>query len=104
MLTILEKDEWRKVEVKGLNISVNQLLSKMESELIEARASRDGAQMREKVYAIKSLCDLILETPLSSTMKTNDTTSNVQLAARPLATNDNQLQVDEANGDSIFDF
>ena len=89
-----------------MNISVKQLLAKIENELLEAKACTNSSQIREKVYAIKSLSELILEAQMSSApVETYTTTPNVQPVSRTLGANEsNRLQMDEANGDSIFDF
>lgn len=78
----------------------------MEHELKEAKACSSSPEMREKIYAIKSLCELILETQTSSTsVNTYNTTPIIQPVTGQQATNEsNRLQIDEANGDSIFDF
>nr|WP_244926475.1 YwdI family protein [Cytobacillus firmus] len=44
-----------------MNISVQKLLGKMEKELLEAKSSSSDARIRERVQAIKSLCELILD-------------------------------------------
>lgn len=91
--------------MKGLNISVQQLLMKMENELIEAKACTTDFQIREKVYAIKSLCELILDTPPISSVKTTNPSAHIQPITETLAPKEsNRLKMDEANGDSIFDF
>jgi len=95
-----------------LNISIGQLLSKMENELHEARTSAESARMRERVHAIKMLCELILEEPESerkpsAPMIKTFAAQNVQQhqpiniqQTKPLKMDDD----DDANGESLFDF
>ena len=44
-----------------MNISVQKLLAKMEDELHLAKATVKEENLREKVYSIKTLCELILD-------------------------------------------
>ncbi|MBS4190033.1 YwdI family protein [Bacillus sp. FJAT-49705] len=95
-----------------MNISVQQLLGKIEKELMEAKDSSTTARMRERVQAMKSLCELILDEP-----ETTKGISSTPTAYMPPAVQQVQpvqpasiqqtkrLEMeDEANGDSLFDF
>ncbi|MFJ7725962.1 YwdI family protein [Neobacillus sp. NPDC097160] len=103
-----------------MNISVQTLLAKIEDELQLAKSSAKQEGLREKVYSIKILCELILdEKPaakmeLPSIQPASVMTSQVlqqplmnqqvfqQPAAMPPA---KKLEMDEeANGDSLLDF
>ncbi len=44
-----------------MNISVEKLLHKIEEELKEAKGTNSDAKIRERVHAIKTMCELILE-------------------------------------------
>lgn len=88
----------------GLNISVHKLLAKMEEELRQAKLSDNEGHMRERIHAIKTLCELLLEDQSKIEKK-------VQAASSPAAYIPSQvvsppkLKMDEeANGDSLFDF
>ncbi|OHX45885.1 YwdI family protein [Cytobacillus oceanisediminis] len=91
-----------------MNISVQKLLGKMEKELLEAKSSSSDARIRERVQAIKSLCELVLEE--SDTGSVSDVASishtyNAPPAAQPAGLQPKKMQMeDEANGDSLFDF
>jgi hypothetical protein len=87
-----------------LDISVNQLLKKIESELHRAKQEENALKRRESIHSIKILCELILEEndkslavakPLQPTSQVITTTS---LSPKKLE------MKEEANGDSLFDF
>lgn len=44
-----------------MNISMEKLVAKMEAELKQARTSQNEESLRERIYSIKILCELILE-------------------------------------------
>ena len=101
-----------------MNISVEKLLHKIEEELKEAKDTNSNAKIRERVHAIKTMCELILEestTVTSSTTTTSATANNAsnlvvsnraysgQVASMP--NQQERLIIDEeSNGESIFDF
>jgi hypothetical protein len=106
-----------------MNISVQKLLTKIEAELKLAKNSTKEESLREKVYSIKILCELLLDEKPSLT-------SEVPVAPRPSVQPAISFQAypqsvmsqpivqqpatlqqpkkldmeDEANGDSLFDF
>jgi Family of unknown function (DUF5327) len=95
-----------------VNISVDKLLSKIEEELKLAKNSTKQENLREKVYSIKILCELILDdkqgqqdaptTPITAYQPVT-----IQPAfQQPVSLNQpKKLEMeDEANGDSLFDF
>jgi hypothetical protein len=102
-----------------MNISVEKLLHKIEEELKEAKGTNSNAKIRERVHAIKTMCELILEestTVTSSTTTITSATANNasnlivsnpayrgQVASMP--NQQERLIIDEeSNGESIFDF
>lgn len=96
-----------------MNISVDKLLTKIEDELKQAKTSTKQEHLREKVYSIKILCELILdEKQVSKEIQINPATVYQPMMAQPTfqpqPTTLNQpkkLEMDnEANGDSLFDF
>ena len=97
-----------------MNISIQQLLMKMEDQLKDARSSNSDARIRERVYAIKSLCELVLDQ--DGRMEENIfqqpsypvTQTPINMVAQPMQTTQTtqtkKLNTDEGNGDSLFDF
>ncbi|MDQ6595230.1 YwdI family protein [Bacillus salipaludis] len=102
-----------------LNISVQKLLEKMEDELQSAKRSAKGESLRERVYSIKILCELILEE--KADMPVQAAVSNPPVVQQPMVVQPafqqpmfqqpaaiNQPKKldmgDDANGDSLFDF
>nr|WP_263324108.1 YwdI family protein [Neobacillus sp. Marseille-Q6967] len=95
-----------------MNISVDKLLAKIEEELKLAKTSSKQERLREKVYSIKILCELILdekqnqnEVPISSST-VYQPVSPQPVFQQPVTLNQpKKLEMDdEANGDSLFDF
>ncbi len=95
-----------------MDISVQKLLLKMEQELQAAKSSGTNSQVRERVQAIKTLCELVLESHSSETKRelprvnpTMPATREQILTPSPVQTQPKKLQIDdESNGDSLFDF
>jgi hypothetical protein len=95
-----------------VNISVEKLLMKIEEELKLAKNSTKQENLREKVYSIKILCELILdekqrpqEAPLNPVPAFQPVT--VQPSFQQPATLNQPKKIemkDGANGDSLFDF
>lgn len=105
-------------EVIGMNITMQRLLQKMEREIQSAKTANSETKIRERIHAIKTLCELVLEEPevpqhqaqaapkpqtqiqLSSTPQLIHTSTPISIAKNePLNIDDG-----EANGDSLFDF
>ncbi|WML24443.1 YwdI family protein [Neobacillus sp. OS1-33] len=102
-----------------MNISVQKLLTKIEAELMLAKSSTKEESLREKVYSIKILCELLLDEKPSPA---SEVTPSVQPAisfqayqqpvmSQPIIQQTPTLQQpkkldmeNEANGDSLFDF
>lgn len=92
-----------------LNISVQQLLGKMEKELKEAKDSSTTARLRERIHAIKSLCELILDEPAQENRESPSISSYMAPTVQPAQPAAIQLPKriemdDSANGESLFDF
>lgn len=103
-----------------VNIPVQTLLAKIEEELKLAKSSAKQESLREKVYSIKILCELILDQ--KPTAKTEVSVNQLapvipqqafqqplmnQQAFRQPASLPQAKKIemdDEANGDSLFDF
>ncbi|GLB59124.1 YwdI family protein [Cytobacillus sp. NCCP-133] len=91
-----------------MNISVQKLLGKMEKELLEAKTGQSEARIRERVQAIKALCELVLEesdTVISTPAAASSSRTYSAPAAEPANLQPKKMKMDdEANGDSLFDF
>jgi hypothetical protein len=98
-----------------MSISVGKLLDKIEEELVEAKKFHSDARVRERVYAMKTMCELILEesSAVSHVEPTNVRSTATNMAAptpapvqsTTLVSQPKRIRMnDEANGDSIFDF
>jgi hypothetical protein len=101
-----------------MNISVEKLLHKIEEELKEAKDTNSDAKIRERVHAIKTMCELILEESTTVTSSTTTTSAMVNNASNLIVSNpayrgqvasmpnqQERLIIDEeSNGESIFDF
>ncbi|MFS0774626.1 YwdI family protein [Neobacillus sp. 3P2-tot-E-2] len=95
-----------------MNISVEKLLRKIEEELTLAKNSPRPENLREKVYSIKILCELILD----EKQRSKEAPQNPVPAFQPVTVQPSFVQPvtlnqpkkiemeDEANGDSLFDF
>lgn len=99
-----------------MNISVQKLLAKIEEELKLAQSSTKQESLREKVYSIKILSELILDektAPKSEAVAFNPPpvigqhpAINQQIFQQPVSIQQpKKLEMDEeANGDSLLDF
>jgi hypothetical protein len=92
-----------------MNISIQQLLAKIEDQLAEAKTSNSDARIRERVYAIKSLCELVLEQEgIQGVTYQQPTFQAVQapltIPKQTIQTQTNKIKMEEGNGDSLFDF
>ena len=103
-----------------MDISVSRLLDKIGDELNEAKKVSSEAKIRERAYAMKAICELILEESTHS-RSTNEWTSQEQVIVSappvreplqvpqvvqvPQAPLQNRLKTEDgANGESLFDF
>jgi hypothetical protein len=106
-----------------VNISVQKLLTKIENELTLAKSSTREESLREKVYSIKILCELLLDEKPSPNSKVpvaptpavqpaisfqayqQPMTNQPIIQQAPTIQQAKKLDMeDEANGDSLFDF
>lgn len=101
-----------------MNISVDKLLGKIENELKLAKSSTKEESLREKVYSIKILCELILDEKQAAVTQSKPVQPVIppQVYQQPMMTQQvfqqaptlqqpKKLEMeDEANGDSLFDF
>jgi hypothetical protein len=90
-----------------MNISVQKLLEKIEEELKLAKNSPKEERLREKIYSIKILCELILdEKQAAKAPAYQPIVAQQPVLVQPAAVNQpKKLEMeDEANGDSLFDF
>src|SRR4051812_2295502 len=101
-----------------MNISLEKLLAKIENELKLAKTSTNEENLREKIYSIKILCELILDEKQASVMPaaTIQPAVTQPVYQQPLMNQQvfqqgsslkqpKKLEMeDEANGDSLFDF
>lgn len=90
-----------------MNISIQKMLGKIEKELQAAKNVSSASLVREKIYAIKTMCDLILEE------SETEWPTEVEAAKFVSASPSGKINVqqprrmemeDDANGESIFDF
>lgn len=99
-----------------MNISIQQLLLKMEAQLEEAKASSSEGRIRERVHAIKALCEIILEEENTGVASSRSdyqkmyhpapVSPTVTMPITPTLQTNQSKKVDtgDGNGDSIFDF
>ncbi|XJZ27194.1 YwdI family protein [Bacillota bacterium Lsc_1132] len=92
-------------------IAIEKLLAKMEAELQLAKTSSKEENLREKIYSIKIICELILEE--KTTVRRNEVISSTSpavypsVASQPMSALNQAKKLeteDGANGDSLFDF
>ena len=98
-----------------MNISVSRLLDKMEVELSEAKKLSSEAKIRERAYAIKAICELILDESSLSSSTTEYAARKQGMVSPPPLMEAIQNQSfsqqksilkmeDGSNGESLFDF
>ncbi|MGG3999226.1 YwdI family protein [Anoxybacillus kestanbolensis] len=74
-----------------MNILVTHVLTKMEEEIAKAKHTSSPQALREHMYAVRALCDVILQQP-PTIVATQPTTKE-------------RLDIDgDANGPSLLDF
>ena len=78
-----------------MNILVTHVLTKMEEEIAKAKRTSSPQALREHMYAVRALCDVILQQPSPSkqevTLSQPTTTERLDIGA-------------DANGPSLLDF
>lgn len=76
----------------------------MEEELKQAKESDSEAHMRERIHAIKTLCELLLdEKPALPIVQSTSTVLQTHVSQPIVQTKKVDLG-EQANGDSLFDF
>jgi len=98
-----------------VSITHQQLLAKIEQQVVQAKRV-PSSQMREHLYAIRTLCDLALDQEAGSVSSaaqpamTADTLAPTPVYQPPAQPNvsypkDKPIQMEDgSNGDSLFDF
>ncbi|MEH7234631.1 YwdI family protein [Bacillus sp. JJ1562] len=95
-----------------MNISVSKILDKMQQELQSAKSEASEQKVRERLMAIRTLCDLVLdESPVETRRVEAVQVPPIQKVVQPIPTiqpttiqNIVKLEEEDANGDSLFDF
>lgn len=92
-----------------VNISVSKILDRMQQEVQVAKSEASEQKVRERLMAIRTLCDLVLDESPVEVRRVEAVP--VQQVAPPIPTmqptkiqNTTKLKEDDANGDSLFDF
>lgn len=74
----------------------------------EAAQAATEQQAREKLAAIRALCDVVLDekisTPKPASINSMSATISSPVYTQPVAVPAQKLEEDDANGDSLFDF
>ncbi|PIC71106.1 hypothetical protein CSV67_08655 [Sporosarcina sp. P2] len=86
-------------------ITAAQMLGEMERQVRLAKQTQDEAARREAIYAVRTLCNLMLgdERPSVPSIPQAIQTSTVH--ATPITSlNEQPLREEDANGESLFDF
>jgi hypothetical protein len=115
-----EKQKRIRREMFEVNIPVQTLLAKIEEELKLAKSSAKQESLREKIYSIKILCELILDekpaanpevrfhqaAPVITQEVFQQPQLNQQVFQQPSTLQQGKKieMDDEANGDSLLDF
>jgi hypothetical protein len=89
--------------VKGLNIPIATILTKMEEQLRQARTTASPQRLREHVAVVRALCDLVLEEGKEKEMPV---ASSVEVSPLSISQGKSErIEIgDDANGPSLFDF
>ncbi|KFZ41981.1 hypothetical protein CS060_03585 [Anoxybacillus flavithermus] len=78
-----------------MDISVANVLTKIEEEIAKAKHASSPQVVRQHIYAVRALCDIILQQPSPST----------QEVTLPQPTKTERLDIGaDANGSSLLDF
>lgn len=96
-----------------MDIHISKLLAKMEKEVRMAMNGSSESEVRERLLAVKTLCDLVLD---ERSVESSEPFKQKLQASKPLEVDALQLQKmmgassfnkkkeDEDSGDSLFDF
>lgn len=93
-------------------ISSEQLLLEMERQVSLAKQAANEQERREAVSAVRSLCNVLLNdtakpplSPAFPNVQQLASPSTAALQAQPVVSlNEQPLQEEDANGESLFDF
>ncbi|PLR85525.1 MULTISPECIES: YwdI family protein [Bacillus] len=89
------------------DISIQKLIGKIEEELVLAKREGADARVRERIYAIKALCEIILDDHAPKRHQPQESAAaRHEFQPAPLAVQQpKKLEMEDgANGDSLFDF
>lgn len=85
-----------------MEISVDKVLMKMADEVSKARSDVEKSKLRERLIAIRTLCDVILDEKSDTDRSTPQVTQTVYHS--PVTQKTVKLVDEGGNGDSLFDF
>ena len=91
-------------------ITYETIVKQIEKLTAEAAHAATEQQAREKLTAIRALCDVVLDEKVSSPKPASinsmsmSTTLSTPVYTQPVAIPAQKLEEDDANGDSLFDF
>ena len=89
-------------------ITYETIVKQIEKLTAEAAHAATEQQAREKLAAIRALCDVVLDEKISSpkpaSINSMSTTISSPVYTQPVAIPAQKLEEDDANGDSLFDF
>ncbi|MEH7383821.1 YwdI family protein [Bacillus sp. JJ1521] len=95
-----------------MNISVGKILDKMQQELQTAKGEASEQKVRERLMAIKTLCDLVLDEAQAEVRRVEtvpvqplqQVVQSIPATQPTTIQNATKLKEADANGDSLFDF
>lgn len=89
-------------------ITYESIVKQIEKLTTEAAHASTEQQAREKLAAIRALCDVVLDEKISSpkpaSINSMSSTILSPVYTQPVAIPAQKLEEDDANGDSLFDF
>ncbi|WP_158232218.1 YwdI family protein [Sporosarcina sp. P20a] len=86
-------------------ITAAQLLGEIEQQVRLAKQTQDEAARREAIYAVRTLCNVMLNDERPSTTSIPQAMQMSSVHATPITSlNEQPLQEADANGESLFDF
>lgn len=89
-------------------ITYESIVKQIEKLTTEAAHAPTEQQAREKLAAIRALCDVVLDekigSPKPASINSMSTTISSPVYTQPVAIPAQKLEEDDANGDSLFDF
>ncbi|ARD48731.1 YwdI family protein [Sporosarcina sp. P33] len=85
-------------------ITAEQLLGEIEQQVHLAKQAQDDTSRREAIYAVRTLCNLMLnDAPAAKLVSQPAQVRSVQTAL-VTSLNEQPLREADANGESLFDF